>query len=372
MARAAFAGEPVAAKDNSIGFLRLLLASIVLVGHAFYIQAPPVVADITPLKVDVPTIAVQGFFCISGFLVATSLLRLQSIPRYLWHRFLRIVPALVGCLAFTAFVLTPILHVLKPEWVKGWWGLAELSGRYFLLNLLNTRNVIAVGPYPQSWNNDWNGSLWTLPYEIDCYLLLTPLALLGLLGRWKWVFTLGVAAVLTALFLEKVAGIAVNPAFLSKLYKTPGRLLVLHFMMGSLFALYPGFLVALQKRTWIGPLSAVLLITSWFSPRNDVLSPCLFPIAILWFAYRFPWPDFEKMLKGDYSYGIYIYGYPIAAFLSALNLQHPSFFYVSTCVGLTLALAWLSWHVVEKHALRLKDVSLPRSFSWPGLTGTGR
>lgn len=356
MAEGASANRPRVAQDNCIGFLRLFLASIVLIGHAFYIQAPAIAPDFSLFRVDAPTIAVQGFFCISGFLVATSLLRLRSIPRYIWHRLLRIGPALVCCLAVTAFFLTPALHILKPEWAKGWWGLTELSGRYFFLNLLNTRNVIAVGPYPQSWNNDWNGSLWTLPYEIDCYLILVPLALVGLLGRWKWVFLFGVAGALGALCVEKVLGISISPSFLSKLYKTPGRLLVLHFMTGCLFALYPSLLVILEKRRWIGPVAFLLLAISWFSELNDVLSPCLFPIAILWFAYRFPWPNFERIVKGDYSYGIYIYGYPTAAFLSALNLQYPSILYVSACTGLTVAFACLSWHLVEKHALRLKDI----------------
>ena len=93
-------------KRNSLNFLRLVLAFSVVYAHASelgWFGLHDVVVNDTGLG----TIAVYGFFGISGYLIAGSASR-NSVGRYLWQRFLRIFPAFWVCLVVTAFVFGAI------------------------------------------------------------------------------------------------------------------------------------------------------------------------------------------------------------------------------------------------------------------------
>lgn len=58
---------------------------------------------------------------------------------------------------------------------------------------------------------------------------------------------------------------------------------------------------------------------------------------------------------GDWSYGAYLYGFPVQQVLSHYRLQEASFAgYVVVATVVTFGLAALSWHWVEKQALRWK------------------
>ena len=51
-------------------------------------------------------IAVDGFFAVSGFLIAASAMR-NHVGRYMWQRFLRIFPGFWVCLVVTAVLVDP-------------------------------------------------------------------------------------------------------------------------------------------------------------------------------------------------------------------------------------------------------------------------
>lgn len=97
-------GEALSLRHNSLNFLRLALALTVIVSHcvafgAFGAWGSWQSFNRTPLG----TLAVYGFFAISGYLIAGSVLSHGPV-RYLWQRFLRIFPAFWVCLIMTAFV----------------------------------------------------------------------------------------------------------------------------------------------------------------------------------------------------------------------------------------------------------------------------
>jgi peptidoglycan/LPS O-acetylase OafA/YrhL len=80
----------------------------------------------------------------------------------------------------------------------------------------------------------------------------------------------------------------------------------------------------------------------------------------LYFAYlpsRFL-QGFNKL--GDYSYGIYLYAYPLQRLTEHLGLATSPFVWFLWALPPTLLLAAFSWHVIEKPALRLKDWYKPR------------
>jgi peptidoglycan/LPS O-acetylase OafA/YrhL len=81
----------------------------------------------------------------------------------------------------------------------------------------------------------------------------------------------------------------------------------------------------------------------------------LLPPVILAFALHLPIRQWESWVGGDYSYGLYLYGYPTAQLAAFLGLQqwgYPTFFAVNLAAA--AACAVISWHGLEKPALNLK------------------
>jgi peptidoglycan/LPS O-acetylase OafA/YrhL len=68
----------------------------------------------------------------------------------------------------------------------------------------------------------------------------------------------------------------------------------------------------------------------------------------------------KYLLSGDYSYGLYLYGYPVQQVFASLG-PWTHHWYLNLLVSLpaTFLVAGLSWHVVEKRALGLRR-HLPR------------
>src|SRR5271165_7335160 len=93
-------------KNNSIGFLRFLFAGAVIWSHSFGLGG----FGIDPVQrysggtETAGTLAVAGFFFLSGFLITRSYGTSGSIVAFMWHRFLRIFPGFWVCLAICAFV----------------------------------------------------------------------------------------------------------------------------------------------------------------------------------------------------------------------------------------------------------------------------
>ena len=64
-------------------------------------------------------------------------------------------------------------------------------------------------------------------------------------------------------------------------------------------------------------------------------------------------PSFEP--PGDISYGVYLYGWPIQQALQALFPTTAFWLMLPVALALTCAVSVVSWLVVEKPALRLKE-----------------
>lgn len=107
----------LAHNERSAGFdyLRLGLAlavifwhtSVTVYGHEFdkWLQGQPLGA--------ISRLVLPMFFTLSGFLVASSLVRTSSLVAFATHRVVRIFPALVTEVTLSALLLGPILTVVS-------------------------------------------------------------------------------------------------------------------------------------------------------------------------------------------------------------------------------------------------------------------
>ena len=354
-------------KRNSLNFLRLALAFCVVYAHASevaWLGFRNVVVNQTSLG----TIAVYGFFGISGYLIAGSASR-NSVGRYLWQRFLRIFPALWVCLVVTGLALGAIALALRPVPHCGYVCYLKLHPgpfSYFYSNaLLKVNQFTAAAPGVLLGN----ASIWTLFFEFLCYLLLAALAFVGVMRRRGWVavITLGIFAALLITTLVP----SLNSMFNLFRNSIPMNFMVLSvpFLGGTLIYLYRKEIpdsALLAIACFIAFVATLYLPTGGHLPTLSLtpssLGAFLLAYPLLWLGAHLPLSWIGS--TNDYSYGVYIYAYPLTQLLAYFGAQHVGFWpFMGLLASVTLAFAVASWWLVEKHALRLKKVIISRPFS---------
>jgi peptidoglycan/LPS O-acetylase OafA/YrhL len=288
------------------------------------------------------------FFAVSGNLVTQSRERCASVWDFLWRRALRLLPALWLLIFLTVFVAGPVLTRLSV----GTYFSSPTTHDYLRGLMLSFRSILP-GVFENSpLQMGVNGSLWTLPIEAKCYAVL---AMAGLLPArmWRWgvmAFALSAAAVFA---VQMWYGVFRVPVFAmeSHVYVK----LVGAFALGALCCVYR------WEHALRVPLAAVILLLVLLAgvvARESALK--VWPVyvaALAWFALAL---GRSPILSGfsmphDYSYGLYLYAFPIQQMLiSALPGIKPW-----PLIGLTtlcaLACAAFSWHAVERPFLALKN-----------------
>jgi peptidoglycan/LPS O-acetylase OafA/YrhL len=298
------------------------------------------------------SIAVAAFFVMSGFLVTQSFLNSRSVLEYAGKRALRIFPALLVVVLLSMLVIGPVFTNLDLH--------SYFSNNEFYSYFLNAGFIVRY-PLPGVFSDHVhpivNGSLWTLRYEAACYVLLAVIGLMGLLDR-KWLMLSVAAGILVATGL----GVGSPREILSMRLKLslgalgtveigPTLRLLSYFAVGSL-----AFVWRYQiPSDWrLGCVAVAGCATGFIAGLHDLLFPLCggYLVLALGLARRL---DFASLRGRDYSYGVYIYSFPIQQMLIA-TVPLGSFWLVNMllAVPLTLACAMLSWHAIERPALVLK------------------
>ncbi|KQU02009.1 acyltransferase [Methylobacterium sp. Leaf469] len=338
-------GQALARPHNGFSVLRLALATAVVVSHAFSVTSgQPLdepLARMTGFSLGAH--AVNGFFAVSGFLVAMSLER-RGAGDYVLARALRILPGVVVATLIVTLVLGPALTRLPlAEYLQapGPWLFIRDTLTTFKSNA-SLPGVFADNPYRSPL-----GTVWTLKYEVLCYLGLLAAGLAGLLRRGP------ALALVAALALGLAAAAFLHPG-LSEGAETRFRLPLL-FASGSALYLWRD---RLGHRAW--PLALLALATALLQG-----TPLYRSLLFLTEAYGAIWlalcpalarPAFAP--RADLSYGIYLYGWPIQQSLHALVPSASPWLLLLPSMALTGLVAAASWVTVEKPALRLKARAL--------------
>jgi peptidoglycan/LPS O-acetylase OafA/YrhL len=348
--------------SNSFDFIRFFAASLVIFGHSHVllgVQGDHFLNQKLIGAFPPETTGVYIFFAISGFLVTQSALSSSSIKSFFWKRLLRIFPGLLFVVLFSIFVigislteLPKIEYLTNPQTYASLWVLKLYP--YYSTNLPKVF---------ESFNkfNEVNGSLWTLAYEFTCYIALAVGLLLGIL-RKKWI--------ILSIFL--IIWISM-PFWINIIYTTNyiipflrlnfNDFIVfgLYFYVGTIFCLFKDNIPL--RWYW-----AVLAIIIWFMyailpfSKDFIVANTLFWLRIVCLPYLFFYLAFSKSLLnqfgkiGDLSYGIYIFGYPIQQSIIYLTKSTISESQLNLFTFLiVLPMAWLSWHYIEKPALKYKN-----------------
>ncbi|WP_169064053.1 acyltransferase family protein [Geodermatophilus dictyosporus] len=337
-------------RRNSLAVLRLGFAAVVAVAHALAVGfgwQPHLGAT------ALGDLAVDGFFVLSGFLVTRSFLRLEAPGRFVWHRFLRIMPGFWVCLVVTALVVAPLAAVLVGRTPGSVFTAGEdPAWRYVVVNAaLPVLQYEIAGIAADDGESVFDGSLWTLQYEAFCYGVVWVLGVTAVLRRERGVVLAVCVAVWAGTLLEHAGLIPFDVPLLAN-----DQLLrfLLVFLLGA-----AGFLFAdvVPVRASWAVMSAVVVLAGAFLPDHRVVGALSFAYLCVYGMVRLPlrWTP-----SWDLSYGLYVYHWPVQLLLLlAGGTALGSVAYVLVSLGAALVLAALSWVAVEGPALRLKDARPP-------------
>ncbi len=338
---------------NRLGTVRHLLSLAVLVDHAFILNGAGHVLTGTRYQTSLGGLAVAGFFVLSGALITASWEHSRSVWQFTRNRVLRIFPGYLACLLVTALAIGPMAWALRPsaEGSAEYWKLEPGPLSYVLKNslLMQFQNRIGdlFATHPEQFSI--NGSLWSIPWEAGCYAIVAALGALGVIKRWPIGVVVCLFAALANIFLFPPGSI------LGRLYLS-GRnvLLPVYFLSGAAFYLYR---TRIPRRAWLGGLALVGTAVggcfNWALTSAFALPYLLFYVAGL----AVPTEGFSLKPYVDFSYGIYIYAFPIQQLLLTAGLKQigPTAFALLS-MACVLPVAALSWFWVESRCLQLKRV----------------
>jgi len=329
--------------DGSFDALRLAAALTVFHCHQMVLSGLP---DPRPAYfTSYSAAAVCAFFGISGYLITRSAMY-RDIPTFFAFRALRLLPGLAVCVFLTVFAMGFVSSLGYVEYLR-----QPETWSYFRNILVfftpGQRNL--PGVFEGTFDPVVNGPLWTLPYEVLCYIVIAGLVLLGRTGILIGCAIIGAACFATFYFSPS------NPV-----------LSLLDSFNIFWLALYALAFFASAAVAVLGPKYlriAVLIVTIVMAATYPVkgfsflVSAPFIGLWVVWIGQTLHLDQYLRKI-GDLSYGVYIYGFPIQRVTIAALEGNQHAFTISYAVALTasLTMAYISWRFVERPALSAKSI----------------
>jgi peptidoglycan/LPS O-acetylase OafA/YrhL len=325
---------------NCFDFLRFFFAANIVLAHLWELSQNKSLLFLSNFSNS--GIAVRGFFIISGFLVAKSYTNTPSLKEYFIKRAKRILPAYIVVLLFSVFALSFFSSFNFLDYFTDISVYKYLGWNSIFLNFMHP---CLPGLFENNLMCAVNGALWTLKVEEGFYIVL-PFIFYAIKKSKKPFLILGSLYILSLLYWF-VMDFYLNQPLLAK--QLPGYLV--YFVTGIF--LFLNFDFVLQNKKMLFFASILLLIISRFSPfQIDIFYPAAFGLMVIIAAYSLPFlNNFGKY--GDFTYGLYIYHFPIIQLFRQYDLfeKYNPILMAFSVILITLFFAVLSWFFIEKRFL---------------------
>lgn len=341
--------DPAALRQNNFNTIRLLMALLVVWSHSFALFLGS--EDNEPISLlmngtyNAGNIGVLVFFVVSGFLITHSFQRSNSVRNYMVRRIRRIHPGFIVATTICAFIVIPLYsNMMKMDASE----VVKVFGLNALLqNYMPPSTAFATNPSPAAVN----GSLWSIPFEFWCYILVAVLGVIGL-AKARWLLVTAVLAILFARIGLDVLGRKPGLGIIGDIIGWPYLWTkVLPSFLFGMIAYNLRDLIPRSLGLLLGLLAASLVAAHISATAVHLIFPAAMGYGVFYLAFSpVKLPDAAKW--GDFSYGTYLYAFPIQQMLAASYLFTLSF---AQLLGLSMILSLgagiFSWHVVEKHFL---------------------
>jgi peptidoglycan/LPS O-acetylase OafA/YrhL len=328
---------------NNFDAIRLAMAMLVVWSHSFALHLGSERSEWISLMLNgtynAGNLGVMAFFVISGFLITQSWERSKSARSYFGKRVRRIYPGFLVCIAICAFVIAPLFGGQHPD-------IAKLFG----MNLLLKGSLPSAFPHNLA-PGPVNGSLWSIFYEFWCYVGV------AIVGSWlvkRRRFLVGLCLMLIAgKVLQDITGKKPGHWLFELLFGWPYLWTKIgpSFVLGMIAYSYRQYIP--RSRIALAGLLAVALIGCHLGqPVADFVAAPALAYAVFFVAFSRRIQLHEAAALGDFSYGTYLYAFPIqqmiqATFGRSLNLGE----FILASMIFSLIAGVISWHLVEKHFL---------------------
>ena len=363
-------GERASGRDNNFNLVRLMAAGLVLVSHSWPLTGTPGEPLERIADFSLGHLGVDIFFVVSGFLVTGSLLD-RPMRSFLRARALRIFPALAANSFGTALVIGPLVTALPWGRYFATWD----TWRYALQNAV-------TWPMGVSW---WlpgvflgnpggpavNGALWSLPWELTMYVMLAGLGALLVRtaplspGTHAAPHASGApsrarpATPRLQLAVFAIAGLATLGHGLNEACSLSSRFEIVQGLRLVALFFTAGALQFVRDRVrlttaFLAVAVAMFLTSLTLGGAWSALYAASLTYLVLWLALVPGGPLRLYNRLGDYSYGFYLWQFPIQQWIMLRRPATTQPELVAYAVPATLALAILSWHLVESRALAFK------------------
>lgn len=336
---------------NSFDFLRFFFAANILLAHLCELSQNKSLEFLSYFSNS--SISVQGFFVISGFLVAKSYTNTPSLKEYFIKRAKRILPAYIVVLLFSALTLSFFSSFSFSDYFTDINVYQYLGWNSIFLNFMHP---CLPGLFENNLMCAVNGALWTLKVEEGFYIVL-PFIFYAITTSKKPFLILGSLYVLSLLYWF-VMDFYLNQPLLAK--QLPGYLA--YFATGIFLFLNFDFVLQ-NKKTLLSLVILLLIFSNYLDFQIDVFYPAAFGTLVIIAAYNLPFlNNFGKY--GDFTYGLYIYHFPIIQLFKQYDLfeKYNPVLMGITVILITLFFAVLSWFLIEKRFLdRYKKSDVKRT-----------
>ena len=320
---------------NNFDFLRVVFAFTVAFAHLIELSDLEI---LKPFKIYFNTrLAIDGFFIVSGFLIAKSFENSTNIKEYIIRRAKRIIPAyfvvILASAVLFSFISTSPLHDYFSN-IQFW--------KYLTANLSfqNYLEPCLPGVFETNMFCAVNGALWTIKLEEAFYLLVPVfywLVRVKKLNFYVLIFTVYLLSVSYYMYFLSIDNYRIAK-------QLPGALAF--FATGIVF--YKNFSILHKWKDYIIIPCLILFVLEHYILKTQLLKPITFGFMVFYVAYSFRFlNNFGKY--GDFTYGIYIYHFPLIQLFVYLGLfnKFPPFLICALVLMLTLLLAILSWYFIE-------------------------
>ena len=365
---------PETINRNNFDLIRFVLASSVIICHCYatyygwesFVKNEPFMKW-SGGKISIGSAAVNFFFVISGFLILRSFERSSDFRDYLKKRILRIYPGFIVVFIISFLVFGPLGHINHGTINSYRDFIHFIPLKREFANMLSLQSPIESRYFTHLPQTGLNNSLWTIQYEFICYLFIPVFVWLGF-TKYKPMLLVALIVSYTLFSLQSLGyifpfnnslsgGVISNPYYYPRFFT--------YFLLGSSVYLYRAHI---PRNTFIAIPALLLFILAFKLQLIDIIWPLAGTYLLFYFAYnqKALFPNFAKY--GDFSYGIYLYGWPLQQlvllfFGKYLNVY--TFFLVVFPIILVFAIA--SWNLIEGPALRLKKKHYNMSIILPDI-----
>jgi peptidoglycan/LPS O-acetylase OafA/YrhL len=339
--------------ENNFDLIRLFAASQVVIYHSIdHLGLRLPFHDITSNIIGAfPGVPI--FFIVSGFLISSSFDRSHSMSDFFKNRVLRIFPALWLCFGLSLLMI----------YATGYFATVDVSFNGIVFWALTQLTIV------QFYNPDFmrgfgegviNGSLWTIPVEMQFYLL-TPL-IFALYKVWNRIFWVSLTVFILANFILSSGLVARSCGdTVRKLFSVTFIPWIYMFVLGFILYKNWGLIERYIKgkfSLWFAIYASFVLLNLFFDigiQGNKIALPWVLLITplVLSAAFTKPYLSGRILRRNDISYGMYIYHMPVFNFViySVGAITLPVIWFALVAVP---TLAWISWKLVERPALSWK------------------